>query len=245
MVPTAAVSTWIVTAFCAFAAFRVFCLTCGGVRISARAWRVGAGEPPGVSRGKSNSGRVVRMAFRILGPVMASCTGEGAHPRSRRRRRRVPPCVEEIPRETAARVSANASRAERIRRCAVEMNALFFRVRRHLSSVMAGVISFGLLRRLAAGRWAEEVRADVDALLRGLPGNVTTEMDLAVGDLTDFLRPHPELATFIQSRPWATSRRAAPKGGWARARPRPRKVSVALRQTDVRRDRYFQAALAR
>ena len=48
-------------------------------------------------------------------------------------------------------------------------------------------------------------------LLRGLPGNVTTEMDLAVGDLTDLLRPHPELAKFIESRPWADIQAALPQ----------------------------------
>ena len=47
-----------------------------------------------------------------------------------------------------------------------------------------------LLARLAEGRWADAVRDDVDLLLRGLPGNVTTEMDLEVGDLTDQARLH-------------------------------------------------------
>jgi phosphohistidine swiveling domain-containing protein len=166
---------------------------------------------PEFHAGKSNSGRVVRMTFRILGPVMARVPGRVLIRDPAVAAAEFHRALEEIPRETAARVSANGSRAERIRRCAVEMNAFIFRVRRHLSSLIAGIISFGLLRRLAAGRWAQEVRADVDALLRGLPGNVTTEMDLAVGDLTDLLRPHPELATFIQSRPWADIRAALPQ----------------------------------
>jgi len=166
---------------------------------------------PEFHAGKSNSGRVVRMTFRILGPVMARVPGRVLIRDPAVAAAEFHRALEEIPRETAARVSANGSRAERIRRCAVEMNAFIFRVRRHVSSLIAGIISFGLLRRLAAGRWAQEVRADVDALLRGLPGNVTTEMDLAVGDLTDLLRPHPELATFIQSRPWADIRAALPQ----------------------------------
>jgi rifampicin phosphotransferase len=166
---------------------------------------------PEFHAGKSNPGRVARMAFRILGPVMARVPGRVLIGDPAVAAAEFHRALAEIPLETAVRVSANGSRAERIRRCAVEMNAFFFRVRRHMSSLIAGVISFGLLRRLAAGRWAEEVRADVDALLRGLPGNVTTEMDLAVGDLTDLLRPHPELATFIQSHPWADIQAALPQ----------------------------------
>ncbi|MEI8259047.1 MAG: PEP-utilizing enzyme, partial [Deltaproteobacteria bacterium] len=42
-----------------------------------------------------------------------------------------------------------------------------------------------------------------DRLLRGLPGNVTTEMDLAVGDLADLVRPYPDLAAMLRDRPWS------------------------------------------
>jgi rifampicin phosphotransferase len=66
------------------------------------------------------------------------------------------------------------------------------------------------------------VRDDVDVLLRGLPGNVTTEMDLAVGDLTDLLRPHPELAVLLETRPWAEARAALD------ATPGGRELSIAL-----------------
>ena len=37
-------------------------------------------------------------------------------------------------------------------------------------------------------------RADLDNIFRGLSGNVTTDMDLAVGDLADLARKSPQLA---------------------------------------------------
>ncbi|MCA9995342.1 MAG: phosphoenolpyruvate synthase [Anaerolineales bacterium] len=54
--------------------------------------------------------------------------------------------------------------------------------------LIAGMVAKGLLGRVV-GRRANP--ADLDALQRGLVGNVTTEMDLAVGDLADLLRKLP------------------------------------------------------
>src|SRR5690606_16014199 len=59
----------------------------------------------------------------------------------------------------------------------------------------AGLMSLGRLRRRFAGT---ELAADVELLQRGLVGNVTTEMDLAVGDLADLVRPHPQLLAALQ-----------------------------------------------
>lgn len=51
--------------------------------------------------------------------------------------------------------------------------------------------------------------ADVAALLRGLRGNVTTDMDLAVGDLADVARGHTALVALLTSRPPAEALAAA------------------------------------
>jgi pyruvate,water dikinase len=149
---------------------------------------------------------VVRAAFRVLGPVLARvpaaillqdpAAGAAALVRD----------IEALPRESEERVRAAPSAAGRIRQCAVELNTLFWRVRRHLPRILAGVISHALLRRFARRHWADEVRSEIDVLLRGLPGNVTTEMDLAVGDLTDRVRPYPELGALLQTHAWADAR---------------------------------------
>lgn len=55
--------------------------------------------------------------------------------------------------------------------------------------VLAGVVSGKLLRRLV-----DRPEEELAALGRGLTGNVTVDMDLAVGDLADCARAHPEVA---------------------------------------------------
>lgn len=59
--------------------------------------------------------------------------------------------------------------------------------------LIAGLLGSAIARRLAGPEGA----ADVTALGRGLVGNVTTEMDLAVGDLADAARAAPDLAAHL------------------------------------------------
>jgi pyruvate,water dikinase len=109
-----------------------------------------------------------------------------------------------------SRVLAQPTPGERVRQCMREFNGFFQSVRPQLSHVISGVIAHRLLAVLARGHWADGVRDEVDRLLRGLPGNVTTEMDLAVGDLTDLVRPNPELGALLRDRPWAEIRSRLP-----------------------------------
>lgn len=59
----------------------------------------------------------------------------------------------------------------------------------------SGMVSLALLRRRFAGTPHAE---DVELLQRGLVGNVTTEMDLQVGDLSDLARPWPDLCAALR-----------------------------------------------
>ena len=110
---------------------------------------------------------------------------------------------EDLARAVRARITAAKTPGARVRQIAIELNAFFSSVRKSLSRLLAGAIAHRLLARVAQGSWADEVRDDVDRLLRGLPGNVTTQMDLAVGDLTDLVRPYPELAALLRDQSWA------------------------------------------
>jgi phosphohistidine swiveling domain-containing protein len=56
----------------------------------------------------------------------------------------------------------------------------------------AGVIAQRLLARLGVAA------AELEPLLRALPDNVTTEMDLALADLADLARPHPGLVEALE-----------------------------------------------
>ncbi len=124
------------------------------------------------------------------------------------RARRFDAAVEQLPAAAAQRIRAPENLSERVRQCAVEMNSAFARLRPFVAAMAAGLIAHRLLAREARGEWARDVRAEVDNLLRGLPGNVTTEMDLAVGDLTDLMRTHPKLAAALDGKPWPATRRA-------------------------------------
>jgi rifampicin phosphotransferase len=151
---------------------------------------------------------IVRAVLRVLGPVAARlpsavlfrnpAAGVASFERE----------LERIPHESSQRIQNADTPGGKIRQCAVELNAMFVRLRSRLPTMIAGFISLGVLRQLARGHWADSVRGDVDLLLRGLPGNVTTEMDLAVGDLTDRLRPYPELLKLLDTQPWAEARRS-------------------------------------
>jgi pyruvate,water dikinase len=179
---------------------------------------------PDFSAARGAPGAVLRGAARILGPVFARlpaallfqdpAAGAAALTRD----------LVDVPRASEERVRASRTAAERIRQCAIELNAVFWRVRRHLPRILAGIIAHVLLRRLSRGRWADEVRGDVDVLSRGLPGNVTTEMDLAVGDLTDLVRTHPDVGKVLARHAWSDARRMLPDvaGG--------REFSTALEQ---------------
>ena len=116
--------------------------------------------------------------------------------------------VEEIPAAAAGRIRSRASLSERVSQCLVEMNSVFGSLRPFLASLATGLFAHRILAWEARAGWARDLRDEVDNLLRGLPGNVTTEMDLAVGDLTDLIRAHPQLAPILDGRPWPDVRRS-------------------------------------
>ncbi len=74
--------------------------------------------------------------------------------------------------------------------------------RTHFPVLMAGMLAWKLLGRVMKGRVSE---ATIQALSRGLPGNVTTEMDLELGDLADLARDVPALAEHLRAAPPATA----------------------------------------
>lgn len=59
---------------------------------------------------------------------------------------------------------------------------------------IAGELAHGLLVRLLQG---VAQPGDLEAVVRGVEGNVVTEMNLAVGDLADLIRQSPELAQHL------------------------------------------------
>jgi rifampicin phosphotransferase len=67
--------------------------------------------------------------------------------------------------------------------------------------ILLGILAQRLLVKLTERGLFGASLADISALERGLPGNVTTEMDLAVGDLADRVRSFPALMELFRTRP--------------------------------------------
>lgn len=87
-------------------------------------------------------------------------------------------------------------------------------------NIAAGFLSMFAVRRLVPKGSTE----DFEALERGLPGNVTTEMDLAVGDLGDLLRPLPQVVAALEA--------AKPREAIAKVRAMP-EAAQFIRAWDV------------
>jgi pyruvate,water dikinase len=81
--------------------------------------------------------------------------------------------------------------AERIRRIRLTLRSFFPDLvgRKVLQNVLPGVIAFRLIASLSQ-RWLGDT-AELASLGRSPPGNVTTEMGLALGDVADVVRAHP------------------------------------------------------
>jgi phosphohistidine swiveling domain-containing protein len=104
--------------------------------------------------------------------------------------------------EVRARLAAVAPGAARLREARRVLSELFLRVILALGpNIAVGALGNRLLHGLVRRGVLAGTEEDLSALERGLPGNITTEMDLAVGDLSDKVRPHPALAELLRSRP--------------------------------------------
>lgn len=158
--------------------------------------------------GRANPLDLMHSALGIVGPIFLRIPRNLLIGDPDARARGFDKAVEEIPAAAASRIHAGASVPERVRQSMVEMNSVFGSLRPFLASLASGVIAHRILAWWARGEWARDVRDEVDNLLRGLPGNVTTEMDLAVGDLTDLIRQSPQLAVALDRQPLPDARRS-------------------------------------
>jgi len=104
--------------------------------------------------------------------------------------------VEDTAAAMAARVRAAPPGAARLREARRAVSGLAENVLTRVPPrIVSGLVALNLLRRRFAGTPHAQ---DVELLQRGLIGNVTTEMDLQVGDLSDLARPWPELCAALR-----------------------------------------------
>ncbi len=101
--------------------------------------------------------------------------------------------------EHVAQLSDCKTTLERLRVCDAGLNGLFMRTVFPIAAWLAGgMIAKGLLRKVLGPSVALR---DIEALERGLEGNVTTEMDLRIGDLADVARRTPAVAAHLREHP--------------------------------------------
>lgn len=110
------------------------------------------------------------------------------------------------------RLAAPSPGLERVREAQIVLATGMLRMfPRLLPVIAAGAMARALLLLLGADP------GDVNALLRGLHGNATTEMDLAVGDLADVARQSPALVLLLRTYDPATALERADEVAGGRA----------------------------
>ena len=124
-----------------------------------------------------------------------------------------------------------------------ELKRILFDPRSHQVFMSAMEATWWLNEQLQA--WLGEKNA-ADTLTQSVPHNVTSEMGLALLDVADVIRPHPDVVAFLQHVEDESFLDELPdarrRAGSARRHPGlPRQVRHALR----RRDRHHEAALER
>ncbi|MGI2327493.1 phosphoenolpyruvate synthase [Planococcus sp. YIM B11945] len=107
--------------------------------------------------------------------------------------------IDQLVKKAEERLLASSG-AERIRLIQSEMERMFPDV---LSKIVpyfiAAVIASGFLeKKLERAVGSDHTALLLSRLYKSLPGNVTTEMGLEIGDLADAARPHPELVALLR-----------------------------------------------
>ena len=113
-----------------------------------------------------------------------------------------------------------------------------------MRAIMAGMDATWWLNEQLQ-EWLGEKNA-ADTLTLSAPDNVTSEMGLALLDVADVIRPHPEVVTFLTARRGRRlPGRAAQARRWPGSTRRHPGLPRPLRHALRRRDRHHQAALER
>ncbi|HEY0094054.1 MAG TPA: PEP/pyruvate-binding domain-containing protein, partial [Archangium sp.] len=165
---------------------------------------------PAFLRGASGGRARMSVIGRFVVPILARVLARLFVVDPARLRPGVESFIESRVASVRARLAAAAPGAARLREARRALSDLFSQVILTLApNIAVGMIANRLLVHLVRKGVLGGTEEDLSALERGLPGNVTTEMDLAVGDLTDRVRPYPALAELLRSRPAAEALAAA------------------------------------
>ncbi len=137
--------------------------------------------------------------FYFLGPIWKAALSFMFRRDPARTLARLSTEIDELVTAMRQRILAQPAGEARLRQVELEIGEAFFRMIPDFPALVAsGIASQRLLGKLLGHRANPN---DLTAVARGLSGNVTTEMDLAVGDLADLVRQSPELVAHFQQDP--------------------------------------------
>jgi phosphohistidine swiveling domain-containing protein len=104
--------------------------------------------------------------------------------------------IESYVAKVRARLQSNADPQRKLKEALAVLQDLHKAIFQIFPVALAGFISMGLLRKLMHARVDQ---GHLDAIERGLSGNVTTEMNLEIGDLSDVARGEPKVMDWLKN----------------------------------------------
>jgi pyruvate,water dikinase len=153
-------------------------------------------ERPDFAYGTGSRMRAFRDVAPLLGPILAKAlwrlwvtTPEGTTGR-------VLAVIEATVATSRAELEAAVPGAQRYETaCAIQSGLFLQIIPRVIPILISALLAQGLLRRLLRGRGVDR---ELALFAQGLDGNVTTGMDLELGDLADLARGSPEVAAHLR-----------------------------------------------
>lgn len=143
--------------------------------------------------------RIVRRMAPILIPTASRVAGNWFFKNPRNANQKATALIEQLVKDTEGNLS-RVSGVDRIRMIRQDMASLLPRVlSKIIVYLLTGVLASGMLEKKLKQRiGAERSSSLLSRLYKSLPGNVTTEVGLELGDLADAIREYPEVIAYLQ-----------------------------------------------
>ncbi|MCF6409763.1 phosphoenolpyruvate synthase [Pseudalkalibacillus salsuginis] len=140
---------------------------------------------------------IKRGAIKLLSPVGTKVMKNVLFANPEKAAREADQTLDRFVKEAKEQLSGFSS-TDRIRKIQDSVGTLFLSILPKLFPYfVSGMVANKLLRMLS--NWWLGDDQDVKLLQKSLPGNVTSEMGLKVGDLADIVREHPELFKYLET----------------------------------------------
>jgi pyruvate,water dikinase len=152
---------------------------------------------PAFGLGTRSTLRAAQSVVPFLGPIFAKVAWQMWMATPEGNAERLSAFMESTIAGAQASIDGAAPGAERLAVALRLIDGVFLRVfPKAIPIVLSGVLGQLILRKLLAGKGVDR---ELTAFAQGLDGNVTTEMDMALGDLADVARAHPQVVSHLKT----------------------------------------------